>query len=89
MRVYIKHGDRYYLATVTRQWFTRHDNSRMVSCGLTVDERSAYSNRVYLSTSGLERLRKQQRLQEVTELDWRHSGCQSSCIRRGDAKCSW
>lgn len=91
MHVYIRdtQQSKYYRATVTRRWFTLHDNGAMVSCGLTVDEPSAYSGRVWLSRSGLERLRAQGRLTEVSHDTWNHSGCQSSCVLRGHAVCRW
>jgi hypothetical protein len=89
MTVYIRDGKRFYRANVTHTWFMRHDNGAMVSCGLAVDEPSAWSGRVWISRSGLERLRKQGRLTEVAEDIWKHSGCQSRCKLRGDDICQW
>lgn len=89
MTVYIRDGERHYRATVTHTWFVRHDNGAMVSCGLTVDEPSGWSGRVWLSKAGLKRLQKQGRLTEVSKDTYNHSGCQSSCVLRGAATCHW
>jgi hypothetical protein len=83
------HGlGRYYRARVTDAWWRRHDNGAMISCGLTVDEVNS-RGRKWLSSAGLERLRGQGRLTEVTREQWNHSGCQSSCVLRGGKRCQW
>lgn len=74
----IRDGDTYYRARVSLNWAKRHDNGAMVSIGLTVG--------VDLSRAAFERLGS---LKPLTKKQYEHSGCQSSCTLRGDAKCSW
>jgi hypothetical protein len=82
MRIYIKAGDKHYRANVTPEWAQAHDNGRLISCGLTVGE-DGFTARM------LGYLLRKRRAIEVTEQEWNHSGCQSSCILRGADKCSW
>jgi hypothetical protein len=91
LRITIKHPKRgkYYRATVTPEWANRHDNGALISCGLTVDEPSAWSGKVWLSSRAFNTLEKTGRVQEITHDQWNHSGCQSRCIMRGDAMCQW
>lgn len=82
MRIYIKDGNKYYRANVSPGWAQTHDNGALVSCGLTVG-RDGFTARML---AGLIRRR---RAIEVTESEWQHSGCQSSCILRGAERCTW
>lgn len=75
------HG-KYYRARVTQAWAERHNNGALVSLGLRVGM-DGFTPRMLAS------LRGQGRLTEITEQTWNHSGCQSSCVLRGAAKCSW
>lgn len=79
---------KFYRATVTPTWANRHDNGALISCGLTIDEAS-YSGTVWLTRRAFARLQARGAVTEVTQDQWNHSGCQSSCIRRGAAECRW
>ncbi len=81
MRIYIRDGEAYYRAEVSLAWARRHDNGALVSCGLTVGK--DISRRVMrgLVTRG--------QAIPVTRDQWNHSGCQSSCVLRGQADCRW
>jgi len=91
MRITIKDPKRskFYIASVTPQWARRHDNGALVSCGLTVGEKSSSTGKSYLSESDLEHLQEEGRLKEIDHDEWNHSGCQSGCTRRGDRECRW
>lgn len=83
---------KYYKARVSISWAKRHDNGRLISCGLTIDEKSAYDGTtVYLTRGGFERLKRTRptAVREITALESQHSGCLSSCILRGADRCSW
>ncbi len=79
--VYIRSGEKYYHATVSRVWLAKHDNGATVSCGLAVG--------TDLRQSQLDCLIRQGKAKEVSKEKWNHSGCQSSCILRGDNECRW
>ena len=79
MRVYAKSGDKYYKLTVSHSWCAKNNNYAMVSCGLEVG--------VDLKQSQLGALLRQGKAVEVSKDEWLHSGCLSSCIRRGDKEC--
>jgi hypothetical protein len=81
MKISIRYGEKFYRAEVTPQWARTHDNGALISIGLTVGED--------LSRLAFSHLRAAHRLTEVSALEFNHSGCQSSCTLRGDAKCSW
>lgn len=66
---------------VMSRWAARHDNGALVSCGLTVGQD--------VSQRSIDTLVKQGRATPVTEEQWKHSGCQSRCVLRGDDKCQW
>lgn len=67
---------RYYRLDLTRAQVMRVDNGALISCGLTApDDVSSKWLRKYG--------------QEVPEVEYSHSGCLSSCIMRGGAKCQW
>lgn len=83
MRIAIRHGEKYYFANVTQTWAMNHDNGALFSCGLTVNDNGVFTER------SLNWLRSRGRLREISQDEWNHSGCQSYCTRRGDAKCSW
>lgn len=59
------------------RWWNEHDNGCSVSIGFTVGED--------ITMRQLRALRAVPVEYEVAE----HSGCQSACVRRGDAKCTW
>ncbi len=75
-----EHG-RFYEISVTPQWAQRHDNGALVSCGLTIGQ-DGFTRRMF------ERL-PWHRVRTVSRDSYNHSGCQSSCIRRGDQACRW
>lgn len=71
--------DRYYRAYVSRAFAVRHDNFALVSIGWTVNDdlpRRAW-NAVKRDAV------------EISREEWNHSGCQSSCVRRGGSECRW
>ena len=84
MKITIKNPKtgKFYYANVGASWVQRHDNGAMISCGLTVGEK-------YFSAHAFKALEKAGKLIEVSKDEWNHSGCQSGCVRRGDAKCVW
>lgn len=84
-------GPKYYRARVSYQWANRHDNGALISCGLTINEPSAWSGKVWLTRRAFNSLRARciNQVTEITEPEYQHSGCQSSCTRRGDAICRW
>lgn len=71
----------YYRATVSPIWARRHDNGHMISCGLSCPDD--------LSTRSLQALVRRGQAVPISHDEWNHSGCQSRCIRRGDALCQW
>lgn len=81
INVSIRDGDKYYRASVTTDWYKRHNNYAMVSIGLKVGED--------LTRGSFNRLQAAGRLREITREQWSHSGCQSACKLRGDATCRW
>lgn len=73
---------KYYKMAVTPEWAQRHDNGRLISCGLTIGQ-DGFTRRMFqLAQYRFSHL-------EVTQDEYNHSGCQSSCIRRGNDKCTW
>jgi len=92
MRVYIRlfnaSGTYYYRAQVSRKFANRHDNGRLVSCGWTVDARTPAQD-PDLPLRAFKRLLMDRLAIEVTQLEWRHSACQSRCTQRGDLSCHW
>jgi len=82
MRVYIRDGARFFRAQVSPQWAIDHDNGALISCGLTVGE-AGFTARM------LDGLRRRGRATEVSEEEWKHSGCQSACVLRGARECRW
>jgi hypothetical protein len=72
---------RFFRALVSPQWIQRHNNGAVLSCGLEVGRD--------LSLRSLEGLRRAGRLTAICEEEWKHSGCLSLCIRRGDTGCRW
>lgn len=81
MRVYCRHGEKFYRLTVSQRWAEQHDNGALVSCGLEVGKD--------LTERSLKALVQRGQAVEVTKDEWNHSGCQSSCVLRGAQKCSW
>jgi hypothetical protein len=79
--IYAKAGNKRYKLTVSSQWAIKNDNGCLVSIGLEVGKD--------LKQTQLDALIRQGKAKEVTEQDFNHSGCQSSCILRGHAKCGW
>lgn len=80
MRIYAKDNStrpaRYYRLYLTRRQIMRVDNGALISCGLTAPDDVSSK---WLQKHGT----------EVPEMEWRHSGCLSSCIMRGAEKCNW
>ena len=58
-------------------WVRRHDNGHVVSIGFSVPED--------LTLKQLQKLNAT----EIPYDEWSHSSCQSSCVKRGDSKCTW
>lgn len=81
MRVYATDGEKFYRLDVSVAWADKHDNGAIISCGLRVGEDFSVSQLHSLMTHGKAR--------EVSESEYDHSGCQSSCVMRGDKKCRW
>lgn len=82
LEITVKDGDQYYKVVVTKHWFDRHDNGAMLSCGLTVGKDNftakdwARAKATFIHT-------------ELTQEQWNHSSCQSSCVLRGGSTCRW
>lgn len=80
MRIYAQdkstNQTRYYKLDLTQKQARRVDNGALISCGLTAPD--DVSSR-WLKKHGA----------EVTQEEWNHSGCQSSCVLRGQENCSW
>lgn len=77
MKIYAKDGDRYFRIDADARFVRKHNNGRLLSMGLTVGQdldRKALEKSTHV---------------EVTRDEWNHSACQSSCIMRGGAKCTW
>lgn len=82
LRIYVRDQQKYYRLVVTPQWAGRHDNGALISCGLTVGQ-DGFTRRM------LDSAKRRFSWTEVTHEQWNHSGCQSSCILRGDTTCRW
>ena len=74
-----------YSLNVNRRWVSRHDNGALVSCGIWMDGGACAT----VSRRLLNTMIKDGRAVKIDAEKAKHSGCQSSCIKRGDAKCSW
>lgn len=72
---------RFYRLWVTPAWAQRHDNGALVSIGLTVPKD--------LSRGAFQRALSKFKYVQLTEEEWNHSGCQSSCVKRGGKECRW
>jgi hypothetical protein len=81
MTISVRDGERYYEATVSPQWAARHNNSALVSLGLTVGHD--------LTPRAWAAAKRRFRVVEVTQDEYNHGGCQSQCIRRGNSECRW
>jgi hypothetical protein len=79
--VYARHGEKYYKLNVSPQWCEKNDNGALVSCGLTVGENLRETQLLHLIRTG--------KAKEVSQETWKHSGCQSGCVLRGDPACRW
>lgn len=51
--------------------------------------KSSYDVPDDLSRRSLDWLRRNGKLRPMARLQWNHSSCLSSCILRGQEKCSW
>lgn len=58
-------------------WYRRHDNGVAVSIGFRVPDEIT------------EKQLKALGAKEISYEVWKHSGCQSSCILRGNKECRW
>ncbi len=82
--------NKYYYYNASPRWYNKHDNGAMISCGLTVGEKSGYSGKEYLSAGTFDRMKKAKTgLREISKETYDHSGCQSSCTLRGGKECRW
>lgn len=88
MTISVRWGARYFQIRVGPRWAAHHDNGALISCGLTVGERST-RGREYLSERSMRALIVRGAATEISESEWRHSGCQSSCVQRGNVTCRW
>ena len=90
IRITIKdpRDDTYYHYAATPRWADAHDNGALISCGLTVDEAGS-SGKPYLSAATFDRMKKAGEVKQIANEEWKHSGCQSSCVLRGNKRCSW
>ncbi len=79
--IYARRDNQYYRLTVSRRWAEANDNGALISCGLTVCRD--------ITEGQLRALIRRKQAVEVSEAQWRHGGCQSQCILRGDATCRW
>ena len=72
----------YWSMCVTPAWAEKHDNGVLISIGLTVG-RDGFTPKMWKAA--------QRRFHpKRMSLDaYQHSGCQSSCIRRGQTICRW
>lgn len=82
IRVSVRHPNgKYYVAHLSPGQARAHDNGALISCGLTVGEDLKHGTFQNWLRQGL--------LDEISQEKYNHSGCQSSCILRGDLKCGW
>lgn len=58
-------------------WWAKHDNGHAVSLGFRFGEEITERQLTALGAV------------EVPYEEWQHSGCQSSCVKRGGATCRW
>ena len=70
--------NKFYLVRLTERQVKRLNNGALVSLGLTVGANG-------FTRKEFDRLPKT----EISYDEWNHSGCQSSCIRRGHSTCRW
>jgi GH24 family phage-related lysozyme (muramidase) len=82
MKIAVKDKGVYYLADLTRRQVARYDNGALISCGLT-------TGRDRITSATVARMVKAGDAKAISFEEWNHSGCQSSCIRRGQSTCSW
>lgn len=84
LRLVIKDPEqgKYYRMAVSPAWAARHDNGALISCGLTIGEHGFTRRMFQLAQYRFSHL-------EISAEEWNHSGCQSSCTRRGDQQCRW
>ena len=66
-----------YRFTASDAWWHKHDNYHAISIGFEVG--------VDITPRQLKALGAR----EVPWDEWAHSGCQSSCVKRGGKKCQW
>lgn len=85
LTVTVRHNEKFYYVDLTLGQARRHDNGALISCGLTVVP--DWENGFHAST--LRRWIKQGIAREINRDEWSHSGCQSSCVRRGATVCRW
>lgn len=76
-----KERNKYYIARPTLSQAKRLDNGHLISIGLIVGEDIGRRTIRRWVSNGTAR--------EIDRESWNHSGCQSSCKRRGDSTCSW
>jgi hypothetical protein len=67
----------YYRLRLTPRQARRLDNGHLFSIGLEIGKDISRDRIVTLKG------------ERVSRDDWNHSGCQSSCTRRGDDRCGW
>lgn len=74
---YDKKNEKYWRFEATQRWWVEHDNGCAVSIGFEVGKEIS-----------MDQLRSLGAV-EVTKDEWNHSGCQSSCVKRGAKECRW
>ena len=77
-----KENRKFYKMAVSQAWAEKHDNGALISCGLTIGEHGFTRRMFQLAQYRFSHI-------ELTEEQWNHSGCQSSCILRGNDICRW
>lgn len=75
-------ADEHYYLYASPRWLQHHDNGALVSCGLTV-------GRDGFTVGAWKRAKAKFRTVPLTKDEYKHSGCQSYCVRRGNSECRW
>ena len=72
-----KERNTYYVIHVTPEWFKKHNNGHMFSLGLSIPEDISRTTAVRLPHT------------LISYENWKHSGCLSRCVKRGDSLCRY
>jgi len=80
-RITAHYGDKHYYLYLSNAQCTKYNNYAMTSCGLQIPDD--------VPISVLNWLLCHKRAIQIDATTANHSGCQSSCILRGDKICRW